>query len=380
MNTSEYKVISTSRTSFDVQKASEDGEYDENIVISSTDTVRTVLRAKIVKNTNNPEAKAQLKILYQRKKPSAEWEDVESINLSKLKGGEGVRLSLDSAVTLRLYEELRRIYELAESGMAAYGAQELIVGHVQEIVRTEAGRAEIIRKLVEDEHAGEVFKFLAQEDPSLATRIAYAQIQAERGKALSEFETNLNEDTSESKWQNFFEKNMWIFGYGLKYRVLRHEQQQPSYGGTRLDGTGEQRGDFLAASEGDVSFTVLVEIKKADTPLVRGSNPQRSGAWSLSKDLTDGITQLQANQNTWEQIGAQNPENRDRLETSYTFTVAPKGILVIGRLRDLADDRKKRDTFERFRQGFNRVEILTFDELYKRAKFIVSNSSTEEKL
>ncbi len=64
-------------------------------------------------------------------------------------------------------------------------------------------------------------------------------------------------------------------------------------------------------------------------------------------------------------------DNRDRFENKETYTVTPKGILLIGRLEQIADNRDQRNTFERFRQGVHSVEILTFDELLKRAEFIL---------
>lgn len=173
-------------------------------------------------------------------------------------------------------------------------------------------------------------------------------------------------------WQDFFEKNKWIFGYGLNYEILKHEESQPNYGGAKLDGSGGQRGDYLMRTHGSLSFTVLVEIKTPQTPLL-GSRKARNGAWELSKDLTNALVQLQANIQIWEKHGSEQPYNRDRLERRGIFTVKPKGIVVIGLLDQLIDDRDKRETFQRFRKSIHGIEIITFDELYNRAKFIVEN-------
>jgi hypothetical protein len=64
----------------------------------------------------------------------------------------------------------------------------------------------------------------------------------------------------------------------------------------------------------------------------------------------------------------------DRLEGEKVYTVQPKGIIVIGTLRQTADLRSKRDTFERFRKSIHGVEILTFDELVHRARYIVDQN------
>ncbi len=88
------------------------------------------------------------------------------------------------------------------------------------------------------------------------------------------------------------------------------------------------------------------------------------------------MTQLQANESTWEISGSRGPDNIDRLERDNVFTVKPNGILVIGRL-NMLNDRDKRNTFQRFRQSIHGTEILTFDELLKRAEFIVEGMDSE---
>jgi hypothetical protein len=196
----------------------------------------------------------------------------------------------------------------------------------------------------------------------------------QRRERLTEFEIALpNHSTNEEWWQNFFEQNKWIFGYGLNYQILRQEQAQPHYGGTRVEGTGGQRGDMLAATDGDASFTVLVEIKTPATQLLQGTSEVRNGAWSLSKNLTDAVSQISANIETWQSRGATTPENRDRLENNGIFTVQPKGIIVIGRLNEISTERNKRESFQRFRKLVHGIDILTFDELFERAKYIVAS-------
>lgn len=176
---------------------------------------------------------------------------------------------------------------------------------------------------------------------------------------------------AETAWQDFFEKNKWIFGYGLNYQILRQEQAQPHYGGTRVDGRGGQRGDYLTTTSGEINFTVLVEIKAPGTPLLQGKAEIRSGAWSLSKELTDALAQIEANIDTWNKQGSQQADNRDELENRGIYTVQPKGIVVIGTLSQLNNSRSKRETFQRFRTSIHGIDIITFDELYERAKYIV---------
>lgn len=204
------------------------------------------------------------------------------------------------------------------------------------------------------------------------------QILDRKGK-LSDFRTNIEEQAdNESWWQDFFENNKWIFGYGLNYQILRDEQSQPHYGGESVDGKGGQKGDYLTTTQGDINFTVLVEIKTPNTDLLQGTTEIRNGAWSLSKELTDAVSQIQANVNTWETDGSTRPQNIRRFDKDNIFTVEPKGIIVIGTLSQLKTPNSRMETFQRFRQSIHGIDILTFDELLKRVEFIVAEDSQKE--
>lgn len=222
------------------------------------------------------------------------------------------------------------------------------------------------------ESVTEIVKTLAQGADVSLSQADINQILDRKGK-LREFANGLSEHGGdEGWWQSFFLENKWIFGYGLNYQIIGVEQAQPSYGGTRVEGKGGQKGDYLGATQGDLRFTVLVEIKTPDAPLLAGTEEIRSGAWSLSKELTDGVAQLQSNVQAWETQGAPQEDNRDRLEGSQIYTVRPRGILVLGRLSQLGSSRSKRGTLQRFRMGMHGIEVITFDELQRRAQFIVA--------
>jgi hypothetical protein len=205
--------------------------------------------------------------------------------------------------------------------------------------------------------------------------VAEVNVLLKRKERLAAFEAALKVHHPEREWQTFFEQNKWIFGYGLNYVILKVEEQ-PHVGGIRFDRSGGQNPDFLGITSGEVGFTVLVEIKTPQTLLLAGEEEIRNGAWSLSQELTDALMQIQANTDKWNTTGARTDENRDALEKQGVYTVKPKGILVIGSLTEVkGDPRSRRETFERFRQSVNGVEIITFDELHERAKFIVDHTS-----
>jgi hypothetical protein len=149
-------------------------------------------------------------------------------------------------------------------------------------------RAKVIKLLLAKGYSADVWQALVAVNPDLATQLSYARIHAERQKALDAFRANLGQKRGEDWWQDFFERNTWIFGYGLRYQILKPVQTQPHYGGQTVGGKGTEKGDFLHRTEGQVKFTVLVEIKKPDTALL-ASKMYRNAAWQLGEDLAGGV-------------------------------------------------------------------------------------------
>lgn len=59
------------------------------------------------------------------------------------------------------------------------------------------------------------------------------------------------------------------------------------------------------------------------------------------------------------------------------YAVDPRSYLVVGNMSELVGNRDKVACFELYRRNVRSTEILTFDELYERAKCIVDNISHE---
>ena len=54
----------------------------------------------------------------------------------------------------------------------------------------------------------------------------------------------------------------------------------------------------------------------------------------------------------------------------WVYTIEPKGILIIGNTKELSGNESIISCFEGFRRNTTNPEIVTFDELFERAKFM----------
>lgn len=185
----------------------------------------------------------------------------------------------------------------------------------------------------------------------------------------------------EDVWQNFFENNPWIFGYGLNYiwcHQVDDQKLEQVVVGTDFAQPGK-RIDALLKTAGRLKQFVIVEIKKADTPLM--GLEYRPSSWEVAKDLRGGIAQVQKTTSKLREKYFIKHESKDAegylTDAIYNFT--PKSYLVIGNLKQFLNDQEKLHeekyaSFEMFRNSITNPEIITFDELYERARFIVEHS------
>lgn len=337
-----------------------------DIIIDDSPRTRIVFRPMIHQNGIRGD------IIRFRKRSNGELIEPVPLNFNQLNENDGVKIEMKTETLAKLYEEISKLAQLLQDRGVRYGENHFTVVNANALVITDENRAMVMRKLLES--GDDFWNALESIDSGFVANFVENRIHKKRQDSLIVFEDHLNnDDWSEGDWQNFFEKNQWIFGYGLKYQILNIHQSQPDYGGRLVSGAGGQRGDFLMNSEADIKFTCLVEIKKPSTLLLQ-SGRYRNGVWGISNELSGAISQVQINAATWEIEGSQNPANTETMIQEHIYTVSPKGIVIVGKLSQLSDDRDKRNSFERLRQSLHNPEIITYDELYERAKFILGSS------
>ena len=184
---------------------------------------------------------------------------------------------------------------------------------------------------------------------------------------------------TEAVWQKFFEKNPWIFGYGLSYihlASLDEKKLEQVVHGHSVSEHGK-RVDALLKSRGVISSLCFVEIITHKTPLLN-SQPYRAGCWSPSSELSGAVAQVQgtvalATESIRTKLsltdGIGNPTGEE------AFNYMPKSFVVVGSLHEFVGshgvNQDRFRSFELFRRNTSNPEIITFDELYERARFIV---------
>jgi hypothetical protein len=185
----------------------------------------------------------------------------------------------------------------------------------------------------------------------------------------------------EEVWQRFFEKNPWIFGTGLTFQFsgpIDTSKIEQIVRGSSITGPGK-RVDALLRTRAAVSSLCYVEIKRHDTQLLH-STQYRPGTWAPSKELVGGLAQLratlhEARREIGDALALKDSEGAPRGVEALNF--APRAYLLVGNLDEFSTEHglniDKFRNFEEFRRNITGVEIVTYDELFYRAKSLVAD-------
>lgn len=145
------------------------------------------------------------------------------------------------------------------------------------------------RTLISENHQLIIEAVKSEVTTSDIVAIGYRKKQLERFRDLLE-----DPSIDETIWQAFFEKNVWIFGYGLTYLFLSNLDErklEQAVSGNDLWQRGK-RADGVLKSRGAIEALCFVEIKKHSTALVR-THPYRPACWAPSEELAGAVVQCQ---------------------------------------------------------------------------------------
>lgn len=198
------------------------------------------------------------------------------------------------------------------------------------------------------------------------------------------FENQISKNKGiESVWQTFFEKNPWIFGFGLNYvfnAPLEGKKLEQTVSGSSITGSGK-RTDALLATSGIIQSLCFVEIKTHKKEILKITDTAyRPDSWAISSELAGGIAQVQRTvqkslRNIQHALELKDKDGFVTKEKLYLYK--PKSFLLIGCLAEFKNENgniheEKYSSFEIFRRSISDVEIITFDELFERANAIVN--------
>lgn len=183
---------------------------------------------------------------------------------------------------------------------------------------------------------------------------------------------------TEAIWHHFLSNHQWVFGLNLDLRFIENFADEQSLGNPTTENSGNPVVDMI----GFTDYTVLIELKTPDVNIFTEakSSEARTNTWSFESSFIEGFSQCLAQKSDWNKNARSKDFTIDGevINQDNVRTVDPKVIFLYGnKEREIPLDsstvevKVKRDTLERFAKNNRNVEFISFDELFKRAEYIV---------
>jgi len=249
-----------------------------------------------------------------------------------------------------------------------------------------------LKDLAEPERIKELIEYAIRSNVNIATFTQTAVLEERKnvievfGKLLNEvgyieaykIEKGISKQGEEVVWHFFLKNNTWLLGLNLDIRFIDDFVDEGSIGNPSTENQGNAKVDLIGLCD----YTVLVELKTASTSLFTQvkTKDARTNTWSFTPEFIEGFSQCLAQKFEWDKTS----EIKDLIRADEILskneyrTIDPKTVYIVGnKKKEIPKDSNnkdiinKRDTFERFRRNNRNIEIITSDELYERAKFIV---------
>lgn len=353
-----YKMTATSRASSIIE--------DTPLAESQAGLTRRVLRAEVVRNPHDGDKSVKFAIVHQRRSSSSSaWEDLGGKQLSELRGGEAMKMVFDTNQTHDLLQHLLNLYGIGKGGVRQ-GTTVLEIADEEEVIKTDAGRAKLIRKLLEKDYQQEVWEALTEEAPDLVTKMSLARIYEQRKEVIEKFRQHIGGTDTEDKWQAFLHKERWIFGTSYIGRI-----------GERRINIKSELDHPLITEDG---YLEIVEIKR---PKFDFWKKKRDGTIMLYRDkypvVDDELRNAIAQGTNYVAEAEAEIDSKIWDETHDGIPpLKPKCLVVHGRSNEWGDVEKR--AFRLLNDSLHGVSVITFDHLLIRAEQLVEVFKPEQTL
>lgn len=276
-----------------------------------------------------------------------------------------------------------RLLELSEPGPDALLAE--ILRHPQFLSNPDLVRRvvdaepELTRTIIESDFTAAEIKGLAYRRRQLEVMRSLLDDPA----AFESYRSSNSLESAEGVWQHFFEQNTWVFGLGLDLVFGEGALQgklERTVSGYSIAEPGK-RVDALLRSRGAIKSLCYVEIKRHDTRLLHETE-YRSGIYRPSTELSGGVSQVQGTvQKAIETLGSSFSPRLGTADDALLMNIQPRSVLVCGSLTEFVSgsvcETDRFVSFELFRRNLQAPEVVTFDELYERARAVVEPSLSD---
>ena len=367
--------------SFTISPTSRDSAQCEVVVLRETSLIRLVFKPLLVNSIHDQSAAIKGTFIYQRKRKSREWEDVKDIQLSSLKSGEGFQLQVTSSELLALVRELNGLYELHQvDGIPRHktvflktdahvtGSLEINEDELRSFLElNQKAGVDFFSKLldwaVRADHSDAFIQKLESLGVNSLQKLNSAVGLSSLKNALAIWKDN-EANPAEEFWQTTLSQNSFVLSQIFSYPVVVLNNKA-YVGGKGINNSGGNVVDFLCATD-MTQNAILVEIKTPKTNIL--GKQYRGDIYNTSTDLSGAAMQA----SNYKDSLVKEYDSLSRRSAISFEAFNPPCLVIIGNAGAELIDTKRRKSFELYRNQLKDVQIITFDELFRKVEILIS--------
>lgn len=352
------------------------------VVLSSTERFRFRFMPMLVDNQNNPEQSVRGKLLLERKPknekyfPTDSVAPCEKVTRGSAKNGDWVEIELHSEETYNLFMGLKKLYDLSGCmngipfGSARFAQIDSSFSSFLEVIQNDPSAARMIGEPQNFELIKILLQLITQTSSHESLKNSLSSLANENLQALTTsasleglkrvealMRENLDNGKEEFWQQKVFNENQWVLAQIFSCPCTIYVQKA-FVGGKSLDNKGGNVCDFIYRNK-MTQNVALIEIKTPCTEIV--GKPYRE-TYSMSLDMSGAVNQVLNYRDELQKNFSTLTRDLEGADTVRAFS--PKCVVVIGKISTL--NAKQQKAFELYRNSFNNLTIITFDELHQK--------------
>ena len=292
------------------------------------------------------------------------WISDQKVDIWKYKVGELKTVKLSTEAVKKLYQAIQELESILEDKGVEYGKRKYAVVNPSKVIITEENKSKYIKKILESGYGQDIWKDLAEQDPSLVTKLSQIRIQEQRKKIVQTLKSRLEEENSpkfketsgDNSWQRWVYENNWLFGVNYKKPIEK----------TKVNISGIMPDFLFPTIDG---FVDILEIKLPDDEVIT-KDKSHSGAWKWTAKTNEAIGQMV---NYLGEIDRLRFEIEKIIEEKYKYKISllkPRAYVLIGDSSSWFKDKK--EGLRKMNHSLHGIEILTYRDILDRGNAICS--------
>lgn len=349
-------IISTKSIGFGI------AEVEEAFILSEEPMSRLIFRALIHKKG----IRGQI-IRQRRESKNDVWIPDKKINIRTLEKNEGINLDINTAAVTNLYYAILKLANILKEHGIEYGKHEYAVVNPETVIITESNKTSYIKKIIDAGYNEDVWEYLTESNPSLATKLSYARIHDIKQKTIEELSSRLqaesfHETSGDDSWQKWIYRNNWLFGVNYKKPIEK----------TKINITGIMPDFVFPTLDG---FVDILEIKLPDDNVI-SEDSSHPGSWKWTSETNKSIGQVV---NYLCEIDRLSSEIERNIEKKYRYEISflkPRAFILIGNSTFWNPDKK--EGLRKMNNVLHGIEVLTYKDLLDRGKQAININILEQ--